>query len=114
MEKEQADNLPTELILRDFELATNEEAPSSEEEFFQFLCDRIAYMIEHNMEYLLSLLYRNDVDEGKIHFALSPHAPEPANVGLARLVLERQRQRVTTKKMYGKQDLEDLDEELRF
>lgn len=78
------------------------------------LSDRIAWLIEHNMEYLLSLLYRNDVAESKIHVAISPQNPEPANIALARLVLERQRQRIATKKQYGKQDLEEIDEDMKW
>ena len=78
----------TDLVLRDFELASEEESPS-EEEIFHLLCDRIAYMIEHQMEYLLSLLYRNDVEESKINFALSPLAPEPPHIGLAHFLVSR-------------------------
>ncbi|MEK7257215.1 MAG: hypothetical protein AAB316_20845 [Bacteroidota bacterium] len=103
-----------DLILREFEIVPPGDEAPSEEELFQHLCDRIAWLIEHNMEYLLSLLYRNDVDEGKIHFALSPLAPEPANVGLARLVLERQKQRVATKRQFGKQDLDDVEDSLKW
>lgn len=97
----------------EIELPEGQSAPS-EEELFQYLCDRIAWMIEYNMEYLLSLLYRNDVEEHKIHFALSPREPEPANVALAKLVVERQKQRMATKKQYGQQNTDDIDEELRW
>ncbi len=104
----------TEIINRDFELITEEQEAPSEEELFQMLCDRIAWLIEHNMEYLLSLLYRNDVEEEKIHFALSPFEKEPANVAIAKLVMERQKQRLATKQQYGKQDSGDVEEELRW
>jgi len=104
----------TEIINRDFELITEEQEAPSEEELFQMLCDRIAWLIEHNMEYLLSLLYRNDVEESKIHFALSPFEKEPANVAIAKLVMERQKQRLATKQQFGKQDSGDIEEELRW
>ncbi|MFQ5446311.1 MAG: hypothetical protein ACE5FF_05205 [Saprospiraceae bacterium] len=104
----------TEIINRDFELITEDREPPSEEELFQMLCDRIAWLIEHNMEYLLSLLYRNDVEESKIHFALSPFEKKPANVALAKLVMERQKQRLATKQQYGKQDSGDVEEDLRW
>jgi hypothetical protein len=104
----------TDIIVRDFELeATGGEGPS-EEELFQMLCDRITWLMEHNMEYLLSLLYRNDVAESKIYYAISPLDPDPANVALAKLVMERQRQRLETKKQYGKQNTDEVDEELRW
>ncbi len=101
------------LLLRDFELEAPDAEPS-EDALFEMLCDRIAWLIEHNMEYLLSLLYRNDVAEPKINEALSPAAPEAANVGLARLVMERQKQRLATKKLFGKQDDEGIEEELKW
>ena len=108
-------NAETTALLQAFEidLPENEGLPT-EEELFQYLCDRIAWMIEHNMEYLLSLLYRNDVEESKIHFALSPLDPDPANVALAKLVIERQKERIATKKKYGKQNADDVEEELRW
>mgnify|MGYP001168309686 CR=1 FL=1 len=104
-----------DIILRDFEIAPAEgETPPDDAALFQMLCDRIAWLIEHNMEYLLSLLYRNDVAESKIHQALSPLGPDPANVALAKLVMERQKQRMETKKQYGKQDAGGVEEELRW
>ncbi len=102
-------------IARDFELASPEdESNLSEEALFQMLCDRITWLIEHNMEYLLSLLYRNDVAERKIHDALSPICPDPANVALAKLVMERQKQRMETKKQYGSQQSDEVEEELKW
>jgi hypothetical protein len=109
------DSKSTDVILRDFELVAPEaESTPSEEELFQMLCDRIAWLIEHNMEYLLSLLYRNDVAESKILAALSPLDPDPANIALAKLVIERQKQRMATKKQYGKQDLNEVEEDLKW
>lgn len=107
-------NNPTEILIRDFELADPGSAAPSEEELFAMLCDRIAWLIEHNMEYLLSLLYRNDVLESKIHFALSPLDPDPANIALAKLVMERQRQRLETKKKYGSQPADGVEDELKW
>jgi hypothetical protein len=100
-----------ELIVKDFELVAPEEE-LTEEQFFDFLSDHIAYLIEHKLEYLMSLMYRLDINEAKVHFALSPMAPEPANIGIARLVLERQRQRVATKQYYRQVQPDDMDDEL--
>ena len=38
----------------------------------------------------------------------------PRNEALARLVLDRQKQRMETKKKYGKQASKDVDEDLRW
>lgn len=105
---------PNDLIISEFELEPPKSGNASEEAIFELLCDRISYLIEHNMEYLMSLLYRNDVLEHKIHDALSPVNPEPANVALAKLVLERQRLRLETKKRFGSQRSDEVDEDLRW
>ena len=104
MSKENTTQLTAALIGRDFELE-NIDDNLSEEELFRLLADHIDWLIERRMEWLLSLMYRMDVDEAKVQAALSPNAPEAANIGLARLVLERQKQRVYTKQNYRPQDL---------
>ena len=96
------------LISRDFELVGNSEDIATEEELLQILADKMDDMLQHQVEYLFSMMYRLDIDERKVHFALSPLAPEPANIGLARLILDRQKQRVYTK-MHYKQDKIDDD-----
>lgn len=101
------------MVIKEFELENIHE-DVSEEELFRLLSDRIAWLMEHNMEYLLSLLYRNDIAEEKIHHALSLYETTPANEALARLVLERQKQRLETKKKFGSQHIEEVDEDLRW
>lgn len=104
-----------ELIARDFELEfVDDQAQITEEELLLLLSNRITYMIEYQLEFLLSLMYRLDISEQKVNAALSPGAPEPANIGLAQLVIERQKQRTFTKQYYKQEKLEDLDEELKF
>lgn len=89
----------TALILRDFELAAPQQE-MTEQELLDYLAEAIEYMIEHKMDFLLSLLYRLDVSERKINEALMPGNTEEANVALAKLVLERQKLRVATKQAY--------------
>ncbi len=91
------------LIARDFEMEIGEET-LTEEALLQVLADHIAYWIDHKLEFLLSLMYRLDIDERKVNAALSPYAEEPANLSIARLVLERQKQRIFTKKYYKQQN----------
>ncbi len=88
------------LIVRQFDLEDAQGRAFSEQDLLDALARRIDYMIEHDMDMLLSLLYRLDVDEQKINRALDPAAPDPAHIGLARLVLERQKQRVATRQQY--------------
>jgi len=99
----------TALLVRDsFEMG-NGPIPNSEAELLSALSDCIADMLEKRPEYLMSLLYRLDVLEEKIHPVMQVTAPEPANIGLARLVLERQKQRTETKLNIKPEPLEGLD-----
>ena len=99
-----ADNAETTaLIVRDFELTPPEKA-MTEAELLNYLADVIAYMIENRLDYLLSLLYRLDVAEDKINRALMPGNAEDANVALARLVIDRQKRRIATKRAYREQN----------
>lgn len=93
----------TELVLRDFELSQPEHS-LTEQEMLNYLADAIAYMLENKMDFLLSLMYRLDIDEAKIAHALLPGNDEPAHVALAKVVWERQKNRVATKQAYRKQN----------
>lgn len=95
------------LVREEFELE-NIPSPGSEEELLAILADRIAEMLERRPEYLMSMLYRLDVLEEKIHPVMRPDAPEPANWGLARLVLERQKDRIETKRSVKPAPLKDM------
>jgi len=96
------------LIARDFELdATG--SSMTEEQLLDLLADRIAWLIEYRMEFLLSLMYRLDVPEANVNAALSPAHPEPANLALAKLVLERQKARIRTKREYRQDNLDGWD-----
>ena len=88
----------TALVAKDFGLAKT--TPFTEEELLDAIANRVAEMMEENKDLLLSYMYRLDIDEGKIHFALSPLANEPAHFALARLILNRQKQRAITKLSY--------------
>ncbi len=103
----------TALIVRDFEIEIGERK-LTEKELFDILCDQVAYMMEYRLDFLLSLMYRLDIDEQKINMALSPKTLVAPNVGLAHLILERQKLRIKIKEEYGKTELDDLDEDLKF
>ena len=84
--------------------------PATEAELLDLLAARIAEMLERQPDYLLSMLYRLDVLEPKINQALHPAAPELPALGLARLVLERQQQRLHTKRTVKPPPLEGLED----
>ena len=97
------------LVKQDFDL-TEAETAQSEADLLAALAERIAQMLETQPEYLFSMLYRMDVLEEKIRPVLDPAAPDPPNLGLARLVLERQKQRVATKRSIKTEPLEGMDD----
>ena len=102
----------TELIARDFGLDIGNE-PLTEEDLLHLVANEVAYMLEHRIDFLMSLLYRLDVLEHKINHALSPWCVDPGNIALAKLIIERQHQRIISKRQY-KQDKPDNMEGWEF
>ena len=96
------------LIARDFGLQIGD-TPMTEQELFDLLANEVAYMIEHRLEFLLSLMYRLDVKETLIRKALSPDASEMPNVAIAQLILDRQKNRIYTKLKYRQKPLDDME-----
>jgi hypothetical protein len=93
------------LITQDFGLTTQN--PPDVAAFLTYLADVIAYMLEHQTDKLFGLMYRLDIDEHKIQTVFAPFQAESPNVGLARLVWERQLERVQTRKKYTSPPVED-------
>ncbi|MTB49437.1 hypothetical protein [Lewinella sp. W8] len=100
----------TALLSAAFELSENASGRSvNEDQFIQWLADVVDYWMQHRMERLMSLCYTLDVSEAAVAEALHPNAPEPANVGLARLLYERQLKRLETKERFKPEMLDDED-----
>ena len=97
------------IVSGSFDLAV-ENIDVSEAMLTQVLAERIGEMLEQQPEQLMSLLYRLDVLEEKIRPVMRPDAKDPANIGLARLVIERQKQRIFTKKNVKTEPLEGLED----
>lgn len=86
-------------LLRRFEVSEDPRDQYSEEEVLDMLTQRIAWLMEHRMEFLFSQLYRMDIDERLVRQVLDPATVgEPPARGLARLVMHRQMERMRTKK----------------
>jgi hypothetical protein len=101
------------LIVRDFDITSSSET-LSEEVLISFLADQIAYYMEHKLESLMSLMYRLDIEEAKVNEILSVVHEEPTNILLAKLIIQRQKQRIFTKKYYQQARLGDIDEKLQW
>lgn len=102
------------LIARDFELEKMTNEKITEEELLHLLEAQVAYYIEYKLDFLLSSLYRLDISEKLVRRALLPSNPVPANAAIAKLILERQKQRVFTKQFYKQSKIEDLEEGLEY
>lgn len=89
-----------ELIISNFEIEGTD-ADVSEDELLDILTSQVAYLMDRRLDYLLSLLYRLDVLEPKIKAVLyNQELIEPAR-GLAKLILDRQKERVATRTKYS-------------
>jgi hypothetical protein len=72
----------------------------SESDLYNAIKDRVAYLLETSPELLMSSLYRLDVLEVKINAVLAPDSPVAPIEGLSRLILERQKERIESKRKY--------------
>ncbi len=109
MNKNEDQNLTngmTSLMVRDFDIVSAPNQRLTEAELFQLLANEVADMIEHRIDLLLSRMYRLDVLEIDIQAALDPKNPVAANIALAHLIWERQRQRVLSKRSHSVPDID--------
>jgi hypothetical protein len=86
--------------------ANQGEQPHDEAQLVVWLAQQISELLQHRTEFLFNIFYCMDVSEQKMHDALLPHAPEPADIGLARLMIERQKERNRTKAFYKQPKIE--------
>ncbi|MBK9254207.1 MAG: hypothetical protein IPM42_01830 [Saprospiraceae bacterium] len=82
------------------ELSINSETHFSEDDFLDFIAEKVSYYLEADHDLLLSYLYRLDINEQKVSKALELSEEDPPHVGIAKLILERQKQRMATKLKY--------------
>ena len=78
---------------------------SSQEEILIHIADRVAKLLKADPDLLMSYLYRLDVEQKRIEFAIK-HSPMPLNVTIAELIWQRQKQRIETKKKYKQDPIE--------
>lgn len=83
---------------------------TGEDSFLQKLEEIVCYLIEHDFEKLLWILYRIDVDEQRIKTILSHNIPANAPKIMAELILERLRQKEKHKATF-KQTERPIDDE---
>jgi hypothetical protein len=80
----------------------------SEEMILAALASRINELLEAGrLEFLLNLLYRHDVNEQLILKALNPATEELPNIAIARILLDRLKQKIETRKKYKTPPVKD-------
>jgi hypothetical protein len=73
---------------------------SSFEEFRKHIIHRINDWINNDFEHLLFMLYRIDVHEDKVRKLMQEHKGENAAEVITDLIIERQRQKIETRKLF--------------
>lgn len=64
----------------------------------QLLAEAVNYLLNHNFEKLVSILYRIDVNETKLKTVLKENPGEDAGKIIADLIIERQLQKIKSRK----------------
>ena len=82
----------------------------TENELAALLSGRINDLIRNDMNYLITALYRIDVDERKIREMLTKNKGTDAALIIAHLVIERQKQKIKTRSMFTPR-VDDINEE---
>ncbi len=69
-------------------------------ELRQWLIENIEWLIDNDFERMLSILYRIDVSEAKVRLLIEQNEGENAAAIIADLILERQAQKIESRKKY--------------
>lgn len=69
----------------------------------EMLTEKIVYLMLHNMEKLLHVLYRIDIDERKVKAIFGTNNPREIAPALADLIIERELAKAESRKKHKKQ-----------
>lgn len=93
-----------DLIYKEFQL--EQSSTLDEHQLLAMIAERVEWLMNHDMDLLLSYLYRLDIKEDDINRVLMPSELDAPHMGLAKLILLRQKQRMETKKKYKVKPIE--------
>ncbi len=83
----------------------------SEEELLKRLAQRVTVLIEQGSETFFQLMYRLDISEKKLNGVMQE---EDVAMSIARLIYERQLQKIESRKLFTSQAAEVEDPELKW
>jgi len=75
--------------------------------------DAVTKLIDNNLQQLVNILYRVDVNERKLKYLLQENVGEDAAVIIADLIIERQMEKIALRKQYSRPD-DTIDEEEKW
>ncbi|MCD8529199.1 MAG: hypothetical protein LRY27_04420 [Chitinophagales bacterium] len=77
------------------------EQTKNEEELLRLIAKYVQELIDTDFEELLRILYKIDVSEKKVKQYVLEGGPEHAATNIALLILEREKQKIETRKKYS-------------
>lgn len=95
MNDEQDSDFPAKQMFPEYDPVLDEES------VIEIFTKRVEELLRDDLDLLFSSLYRFDVEEDKIQDALRSSVVPPAR-GIAMLILDRQKERLKTRKSYSK------------
>lgn len=86
---------------------------SEKDHFFnrKILADRISELVNTNFQKLVLILYRMDVNETKLKQLLKDNSGTDAGLIIADLMIERQAEKIKSRKQYSNRDQNISDDE---
>ena len=81
-------------------LSTNDIVVLKDENSFRLLAIYLNELINNDFEYLLTILYRIDVDEKRLRALLASQPGENAGELIAHLIIERQEQKIKSREQF--------------
>jgi hypothetical protein len=79
------------------------------DELTDLLAERVNDMINGDFSALVQLLYRIDINESRLRLLLQENQASDASQLIARLILERQWQKILTRREFSRRDVPNRD-----
>jgi hypothetical protein len=86
---------------------------ATESNFVNFLTEKINYLIVHDFNKLIYILYRADINETKLNKLLAENKKEDAGKIIAALFIQRQLEKIKSRED-SKQETDNASEEERW
>lgn len=88
------------ILTRTWGVSTTPAPPAAYDDLQDRLTARVEFMLRHDYERLLSLLYLLDVREGDLRTALETSGEAAKAEALAQLILDRETEKIESRKTY--------------